>query len=85
MADGSLGLTAADDSGADTPQAGAVVRHAALGPGLDRIGHGQGAGTGDPHTVGRWAAAFGEGGPTVLMFEQSGGSPLPSARRSRRI
>ena len=29
----------------------------------------------DPHTVGRWAAAFGEGGPTALMFEQSGGSP----------
>ena len=39
----------------------------------------------DPHTVGRWAASFGEGGPTVLMFEQSGGSPLPSARRNRRI
>ena len=31
----------------------------------------------DPHTVGRWAAAFGEGGPTALMFEQSGGSPPP--------
>ena len=29
----------------------------------------------DPHTVGRWAAAFGEVGPTALMFEQSGGSP----------
>ena len=27
----------------------------------------------DPHTVGRWAAAFGEGGPTALMFEQSRG------------
>ena len=39
----------------------------------------------DPHTVGRWAAAFGEGGPTALMFEQSGGSPPPSARRNRRI
>ena len=39
----------------------------------------------DPHTIGRWAAAFGEGGPTALMFEQSGGSPPPSARRSRRI
>ena len=38
-----------------------------------------------PHTVGRWAAAFGEGGPTALMFEQSGGSPPPSARRNRRI
>ena len=39
----------------------------------------------DPHTVGRWAAAFGEGGPTALMFEQSGGSPPPSARRNRRV
>ena len=26
----------------------------------------------DPHTIGRWAAAFGEGGPAALMFEQSG-------------
>ena len=29
----------------------------------------------DPHTVGRWAAAFGEGGPTALIFEQSVGPP----------
>ena len=35
----------------------------------------------DPHTVGRWTAAFGEGGPRALMFEQSGGSPLPSPSR----
>lgn len=38
----------------------------------------------DPHTIGRWASAFGEGGPSALVFEQSGGSPPPSARRSRR-
>ena len=38
----------------------------------------------DPHTIGRWAAAFGDGGPTALIFEQSGGSPPPSARHSRR-
>ena len=31
----------------------------------------------DPHTIGRWAAAFGEGGPAGLMFEQTGGSPRP--------
>ena len=30
----------------------------------------------DPHTIGRWALAFGEGGPGALIFEQSGGSPL---------
>ena len=29
----------------------------------------------DPHTIGRWASAFGEGGPAALMFEQTGGSP----------
>ena len=38
----------------------------------------------DPHTVGRWLAAFGEGGPAALIFEQSGGSPPPSVRGSRR-
>ena len=38
----------------------------------------------DPHTIGRWLAAFGSGGPAALMFEQSGGSPPPSARGSRR-
>ena len=31
----------------------------------------------DPHTIGRWAAAFGEGGPRALIFEQTGGSPPP--------
>ena len=38
----------------------------------------------NPHTIGRWASAFGEGGPGALMFEQSGGSPPPWARGSRR-
>ena len=37
----------------------------------------------DPHTIGRWAAAFGEGGPTALRFKQTGGSPPPLAKRSR--
>ena len=37
-----------------------------------------------PHTIGRWASAFGEGGPAALMFEQTGGSPPPWTRRSRR-
>ena len=31
----------------------------------------------DPHTIGRWAWAFGEGGPSALIFEQTGGSPRP--------
>ena len=26
----------------------------------------------DPHTIGRWASAFGEGGPAALIFEQTG-------------
>ena len=38
----------------------------------------------DPHTIGRWASAFGEGGPAALIFEQTGGSPPPLVRRSRR-
>ena len=28
-----------------------------------------------PHTIGRWASAFGEGGPAALIFEQTDGSP----------
>ena len=31
----------------------------------------------DHHTFGRWASAFGEGGPAALIFEQTGGSPRP--------
>ena len=31
----------------------------------------------DAHTIGRWATAFGEGGPAALIFEQTGGSPRP--------
>ena len=38
----------------------------------------------DPHTIGRWASAFGEGGPAALIFEQSGGSPPLSVRPNRR-
>ena len=38
----------------------------------------------DPHTIGRWASAFGEGGPAALIFEQTRGSPPPLTRRSRR-
>ena len=38
----------------------------------------------NPHTIGRWAAAFCEGGPRAVIFEQSGGSPPLSVRRSRR-
>ena len=29
----------------------------------------------DPNTIGRWASAFGEGGPAALIFKQTGGSP----------
>ena len=32
---------------------------------------------GDPHTIGGWASAFGEGGPAALIFEQTGGPPRP--------
>ena len=39
----------------------------------------------DPHTIGRWASAFGEERACSLVFEQTGGSPPPLARRNRRI
>ena len=39
----------------------------------------------DPHTIGRWAAAFGEGGPAALIFEQTGGSPPYRGRYFRAI
>ncbi len=38
----------------------------------------------DPHTVGQWLEGFRESGPTGLAFEQTGGSPPPSTRPSRR-
>jgi len=38
----------------------------------------------DPHTIGRWASALGEGGPAALIFEQTGGPPPPPTRHSRR-
>ena len=33
----------------------------------------------DPDTIGRWLAAFGEGGPAALIFEKSGPPPPPLA------
>ena len=38
----------------------------------------------DPHTIGRWVSAFGEGKPAALIFEPTGGSPPLLTRRSRR-
>ena len=38
----------------------------------------------DPHTIGRRPALTEGGGPSALIFEQSGGFPPPSARGSRR-
>jgi transposase len=38
----------------------------------------------DAHTIGEWLAQFRESGPAGLIFEQTGGSPPPSMRSSRR-
>ena len=38
----------------------------------------------DPHTIERWASAFGEGGPAALIFEQAGGSPPPLTKGNKR-
>ena len=81
MADGYQGLAPPDDSGANAQGSGAVVRHLAAGTGLDGNSDGGGAGTG-PNTIGRWAAAFGEGGPAALIFEQTGGSPLGETQQA---
>ena len=68
MADGSHGFASADDSGSHTPGAGPFgklrrwyailllaqgLTAAATAETLER----------DPHAIGRWASAFGEGGP----------------------
>ncbi len=37
----------------------------------------------DAHTIGEWLEGFRQAGPTGLVFEQTGGSPPPSTRRSR--
>jgi len=37
----------------------------------------------DPHTIGEWVAAFDRSGPAGLAFEQTGGSPPPSAQTRR--
>lgn len=37
----------------------------------------------DAHTIGAWAEEFRQQGPAGLAFEQSGGSPPPSIRRSK--
>ena len=87
MADGSQGLAAADDFGSHTRERerererwyailllAQGLTAAATAEALER----------DPHTIGRWASAFGEGGSAALIFEQTGGSPPPLTRRSRR-
>lgn len=38
----------------------------------------------DAHTIGDWLADFKRVGPAGMAFEQTGGSPPPSTRTSRR-
>ena len=38
----------------------------------------------DAHTIGNWVAALREQGPAGLTFEQTGGPPPSSTRRSKR-
>jgi transposase len=37
----------------------------------------------DPHTIGGWLSTLRPAGPAGLSFEHSGGSPPPSAPRSK--
>ena len=38
----------------------------------------------DAHTIGDWVEALRQKGPEALAFEQTGGAPPPSTRRSKR-
>lgn len=38
----------------------------------------------DPHTIGEWVRTFAQHGPSALAFTQTGGSPPPSSRSSKR-
>ena len=77
MVIGRVRYAQAADSGAHAPGTGTMTRYLAVGSGVDSVSYCRGAGKG-PHTIGRWAAAFGEGGPAALIFEQSGGPPTLS-------
>jgi len=37
----------------------------------------------DAHTIGDWVEVFRQQGPAGLAFEQTGGPPPPSTRRSK--
>ena len=74
MAAGSERPAAADHPGAHAKGVGAVVLHPAFVPGLEASATAEALDR-DPHTIGRWASAFGEGGPAALIFEPTGGSP----------
>ena len=62
MADGCHGFAPADDSGSHTPGRGRWYAILLLAQGLTAAATAE-ALERDPHTIGRWASAFGEGGP----------------------
>ena len=83
MADEREGPQAADDPSAYAPGVRALVRHPAAWPRAWTASATAEALERDPHTIGRWASAFGEGGPAALLFEQTGGSPPSLTKRKR--
>ena len=83
VADGSQGLATADDPGADARERERWYAVLLLAQGWTAAATAETLER-DPHTIGRWASAFGEGGPAALIFEQTGGSPPPLTKRSRR-
>ena len=74
IGDGCQGRAPEDDPGAITLGAGTLARRLALARGWTAPDTAE-ALERDPHTISRWAAAFGEGEPTALIFERSGGPP----------
>ena len=61
MGNGCEGCAQEGDTVADAPGAGTMARQLVLGQGWTASGTAQALGR-DPHTIGRWAATFGQGG-----------------------
>ena len=74
MGNGCEGCAQGGDTVANASGAGTLALRLVAGPRMDASAVAE-ALERDPHTIGRWAAAFGEGGPAALIFEQTGGSP----------
>ena len=77
---GCEGCAQEGDTVANASGAGTLARRLVAGPRMDRLGGRRWRWNGTRITIGRWAAAFGPGGPASLIFEQTWGFPVPVPR-----